>query len=101
MGSDYYLKKGVLYIVVGADETPDGLKQKVGRYNLGREVKKIAIDFSNIKFLSSAYLAALISIYKRGVPDVEVYVAGVDKALFKMTRLDKVIKLVESIEEVS
>jgi len=64
---------------------------------------KIIISFDNVKHISSAMLGTLMAVNKR-VKDAkgEVRLTGINDQLmdvFKLTRLDKVLKIFKSVED--
>lgn len=73
------------------------IEQEISAVMAEGERPNLLLDFSNVKFMSSAFLGLLVKIHKRVVEDGgELKLSNLDRNLqrvFQITRLDKVFDI--------
>lgn len=66
--------------------------------------KSIAIDMSEVEYIDSSFLGAIVSVFKHLISfQAEVVLVGLSKDitnLFALTRLDKVFKIYNNFDEI-
>ncbi|QTA37661.1 STAS domain-containing protein [Thermosipho ferrireducens] len=79
------------------------IKKAIREKMLETSVSKFVIDLSNVSYIDSAGLGSLVAILKDArMNDKELILAAPKQAVmrvFEMTRLDKVFKIVSTMEE--
>ncbi|MFN3691806.1 MAG: STAS domain-containing protein [Fervidobacterium sp.] len=75
------------------------LKDTITETNL----KKIVLDMSEVNYIDSAGLGSLVALYKDArMAEKELILASLKQTvmrIFEMTRLDRVFKIVQTVEE--
>jgi anti-sigma B factor antagonist len=85
---------------LGADKTA-AFKEVVGRYRDGGEAS-IILDLSQVVFIDSSGLGAILSILKRMPKGTELIISGATDpvmSMFKLTRLDRVFTMTRTVDE--
>ncbi len=71
--------------------------------SLLENAKKIVIDMSNVNYIDSAGLGSLVAVFKDArLAEKELILASLKQTvmrIFEMTRLDRVFKIVQTVEE--
>ena len=100
MNVSSYEDNGVLWISIDEPEASIRISSKVHQkfdeyFSAG--VEKIAVDMSEVDFIDSSFLGILVSAMKeadeRGIKIVLFGVSSNVKAIFDLTRLDKLISI--------
>jgi len=98
VGSNIVLE--VLESRLGADKAV-AFKEAVGRHLAGGAVS-VVLDLSKVEFIDSSGLGAILSILKRMPQGCELVLCGTTDpvtSMFKLTRLDRVFTMRESVGE--
>ena len=85
---------------LGADKTA-AFKEQVGRYLDGGSAS-IILDLSQVVFIDSSGLGAILSILKRMPKGAELIICGATDpvmTMFKLTRLDRVFTMRGTVDE--
>ncbi len=86
---------------LGADKTA-AFKEQVGRY-LDSGSAFIILDLSQVVFIDSSGLGAILSMLKRMPSGTELIICGATDpvmTMFKLTRLDRVFTMRRTVDEV-
>lgn len=85
---------------IDARSAPD-LKQKIGSY-IGEGAQWLVLDLGEVDFVDSSGLGAIVSALKMLGRSGDLVISRAQepvKALFKLTRMDKVFRMFDGIEE--
>jgi anti-sigma B factor antagonist len=86
---------------LGADKTAS-FKEVVGRYRDEGDSASIILDLSQVVFIDSSGLGAILSILKRMPKGTELIICGATEpvmSMFKLTRLDRVFTMRTTVDE--
>jgi anti-sigma B factor antagonist len=90
----------VLDVRIGADVAPRFKEDMIGYVKRGNHA--IVLDLSNVSFIDSSGLGALISCLKSMGSDRELVLCGTRgtvTSMFKLTRMDKVFRMFSNSDE--
>jgi anti-sigma B factor antagonist len=86
---------------LGADKTT-AFKEVVGRYREDSDSASIILDLSQVVFIDSSGLGAILSILKRMPKGTELIICGATEpvmSMFKLTRLDRVFTMKATVDD--
>jgi anti-sigma B factor antagonist len=86
---------------LGADKTA-AFKEVVGRYREDSDSASIILDLSQVVFIDSSGLGAILSILKRMPKGTELIICGATEpvmSMFKLTRLDRVFSMRATVDD--
>ncbi|MGA3106242.1 MAG: STAS domain-containing protein [Terriglobales bacterium] len=90
----------ILELNIGADRAV-AFKETIGKL-IERGERRIVLDLSSVEFIDSSGLGAILSVLKRLGKDGELVVCGITPpvaSMFKLTRMDRVFPVHETVEE--
>jgi anti-sigma B factor antagonist len=86
---------------LGADKTA-AFKEVVGRHREDGDSASIILDLSQVVFIDSSGLGAILSILKRMPKGTELIICGATEpvmSMFKLTRLDRVFTMKPTVDD--
>jgi anti-sigma B factor antagonist len=86
---------------LGADKAT-AFKEVVGRYREVGDSGSIILDLSQVVFIDSSGLGAILSILKRMPKGTDLVICGATEpvmSMFKLTRLDRVLTMRATVDE--
>ncbi len=86
---------------LGAEKTA-AFNEVVGRYREDSDSVSIILDLSQVVFIDSSGLGAILSILKRMPKGTEMIICGATEpvmSMFKLTRLDRVFTMRATVDE--
>src|ERR1700744_3944094 len=86
---------------LSADKTA-AFKEVVGRYRENGNSASIILDLSQVVFIDSSGLGAVLSILKRMPKGTELIICGATEpvmSMFKLTRLDRIFTMKKNVHE--
>lgn len=94
----------ILHIAIERLDGPaaDGVRREAARILSGHQ-GRIVLDLSEVRFVDSSGLGALVAIHKALPSGQQLEVAGVDRSvmsLFKLTRMNRVFVMHDSLSSV-